>query len=164
MADLGALESRIGMIEDVDAIKKLKAKYLRCLDLKLWDEIADCFAEDATTDYTDGEHQLQGRDHIVRFLKKGLGRAHFFGFHQCHHPEIDITSETTATGIWSLHYYMINSQEDRSYQCGAFYYDEYVKVAGQWKMKSTGYRRIFEENWDRDATKGLQLAMVRDFS
>jgi hypothetical protein len=27
----------------------------------------------------------------------------------------------------------------------AFYSDEYVKVAGAWKIKSTGYKRSFEE-------------------
>ena len=41
---------------------------------------------------------------------------------------------------------------------------EYVKVNGKWKMKSTGYTRIFEENWDRDETKGLNLVAVNDFS
>ena len=163
MADLAALESRITVIEDIEAIKRLKAKYLRCIDMKLWDEVVECFTEDATTDYTDGQYQQQGRDQIVGFLKKGLGRDHFFGFHQCHHPEIEMTGKTTARGVWSLHYYMIDSREKKGYQCGAFYKDEYVKVNGTWKMKSTGYTRVFEENWDRNETKGLNLVAVGDF-
>jgi hypothetical protein len=27
----------------------------------------------------------------------------------------------------------------------AFYHDEYVKVDGEWKIRSTGYERLYEE-------------------
>jgi len=156
-------EARIRRLEDIEAIKGLKGKYFRCLDSKLWDEMADCFTEDATTNYTDGQYQLQGKDSIMRFLKAGLGRTSFFGFHQGHHPEIEITSDTTAKGVWSSHYYMIDNDAKKTMQCGAFYYDEFVKENGQWKIRSTGYSRIFEENWDRDETRGLNLVAARQF-
>ena len=42
------LERRIQALEDVEAIKRLKHRYWRCLDLKLWDELAGCFAPDAS--------------------------------------------------------------------------------------------------------------------
>ena len=32
---------------DIEAIKRVKYAYLRCLDQKLWDEMADVFTEDA---------------------------------------------------------------------------------------------------------------------
>ena len=163
MADVTALEARIQRLEDIEAIKRLKAKYFRCLDSKLWDELAECFTEDATTNYTDGQYRLQGKDAIMKFLKAGLGRATFFGFHQGHHPEIERVSEATARGVWSSHYYMIDTGAKKTMQCGAFYYDDFAKEKGEWKIKSAGYTRIFEENWDRDETKGLNLVAVRDF-
>jgi len=41
------LEKRIRILEDVEAIKKLKARYWYCLEHKLWDELRDVFTEDA---------------------------------------------------------------------------------------------------------------------
>jgi len=32
---------------EIELIKRLKYKYARCLDQKLWDEIAECFTADA---------------------------------------------------------------------------------------------------------------------
>ena len=65
--DLAALEE----------IRRLKYRYLRCVDLKLWDEIADVFTPDATVDYGTralGEPvRLTGRDEIVAFLRDKLG-------------------------------------------------------------------------------------------
>ena len=36
MSDLKALEARIRVLEDTEAVKKLMARYWRCLDDKLW--------------------------------------------------------------------------------------------------------------------------------
>ena len=45
MADLAELEARIRLQEDMEHIRMLKAKYWRCLDRKLWDELTEVFAE-----------------------------------------------------------------------------------------------------------------------
>lgn len=37
MASPAELEARIQALEDLEAIKRLKYKYLRCLDTKQWD-------------------------------------------------------------------------------------------------------------------------------
>ena len=38
-----------------------------------------------------------------------------------------------------------------------FYEDEYRKVDGEWKIRSTGYKRLFEEMQPRADVKGLRL-------
>ena len=85
MADLGdlearlkALENRVAVTEDIEAIKRLKHKYFRCLDCKLWDELAECFTEDATTSYTDGKYSFRGVDAIIGFLHHSLRTDLFF--------------------------------------------------------------------------------------
>ena len=64
--DLAALET----------IRTLKYRYLRALDLKLWDEFADTFTEEATGDYgsPSGGQPLQftGRDAIVGYMRSSL--------------------------------------------------------------------------------------------
>jgi bile-acid 7alpha-dehydratase len=160
MAGLAELEARIQSLEDIEAIKRLKYKYLRCLDTKQWDEMATTFAPDATTAYADGELKFSGRDAIMEFLKGSAmaGPTGLIGVHQVHHPEIELTSPITATGTWALYNYLLHKTENTGLRICAFYHDEYIKIDGQWLIKSTGYQRIFEESWDRNDTPSLKLA------
>jgi bile-acid 7alpha-dehydratase len=144
-------------LEEIEAIKRLKYKYFRCLDSKLWDDLAECFTEDATTSYSSGKYSFRGRDKIMEFLKGALGDHTHLSMHQGHHPEIELTSKTTARGIWALEDYLIDLKANTSLRGAAFYKDEYVKVDGQWKIKQTGYDRVFSEVWDRRETPSLKL-------
>ena len=123
-ARVKALERRIAVSEDIEAIKRLKHKYFRCLDAKLWDELAQCFTEDATTSYTDGKYSFHGVEAIIGFLKKSLGATTVLGMHQGHQPEIDITSETTANGIWTSEAGLIITDRNVSTREVNFYHDE----------------------------------------
>ena len=58
---------------DLEAIKRLKYKYMRCIDRKLWDELADVFVPDATAAYSSGKYAFTGREAILDFLKKSTG-------------------------------------------------------------------------------------------
>ncbi|MGH8504453.1 MAG: nuclear transport factor 2 family protein, partial [Stenotrophobium sp.] len=40
-------------------------------------------------------------------------------------------------GHWGLHYQLINTQEKKLTQLGAYYDDEYRKTASGWKMEAT---------------------------
>jgi len=56
-----------------------------------------------------------------------------------------INGDGTATGIWKLEDQVIIGEHDLTLRGAAFYYDEYVKTDAGWRIKTTGYRRIFEE-------------------
>ncbi len=159
MADLAALEARIQALEDLEAIKRLKYQYLRALDTKAWDELAGVLTEDATTEYSDGEYRFQGRDAIIGFLKATplADPQGFIGVHQCSQPEIELTSASTARGTWALYNSLIHKSAEQGLRLCAFYHDEYVKQDGAWKIRATGYKRIFEETWSRKDTPSLRL-------
>jgi bile-acid 7alpha-dehydratase len=144
MADLTDLEKRIRVMEDIEAIKKLKAKYFRCVDKKLWEEMEEVWVEDAVADYGMGIELLQGRKAIMEFLKKNLDRDSMISVHQGHNPEIEITSDTTARGVWVLNDRLI-IQTIATLNGWRYYEDEYVKVNGEWKKKSTKITNILEE-------------------
>lgn len=74
--------------------------------------------------------------------------------HQAHHPEIEITGETTAVGTWAFEDYVVDPQNSGQ-QCAALYHDEYVKVDGTWRIKSTGYDLLFRQVWDRNEIKSM---------
>lgn len=150
MADLSELEKRIRVMEDIEAIKKLKAKYFRCVDKKLWEEMETVLTEDAVADYGMGIELLQGRKAIIEFLKKNLGRDSMISVHQGHNPEIEITSDTTARGVWVLNDRLI-IQTIATLNGWRYYEDEYAKVNGEWKKKSTKITNILEE-WTQTKT------------
>src|SRR5512140_2710466 len=89
-------------LQEIEAIKRLKYMYCRCLDEKRWDEMVECLTEDATAAYGDGAYSFASRAQIMQFLRDALGGHHMVTTHRVHQPEIDLTSATTATGIWAL--------------------------------------------------------------
>jgi len=154
-AEIKRLRREIEVLKDIEAIKQLKGRYFRFIDCKLWDELADCFTEDAVTTYSNDREHYEGREAIMKFLKGAMDMP-VLTMHQGHHPEITITSETTAVGKWALEDYII-TLKNKGIQCAAFYHDEYVKVDGRWKIKSTGYDLVYREMWDRNETKSLKI-------
>ena len=89
-------------LQEIEAIKRHKYRYMRCIDEKCWDELAECFAENASVAFSGGQYSFAGRDAIMKFLVDSMDRDSFFSSHRVGQPEIELTSDTTATGIWAL--------------------------------------------------------------
>lgn len=132
-------------LEETEAIKRLKYRYMRSIDQKLWDEMRRCFTPDATTSYSGGKYAFEGIEAIMKFMIESMDRSSFLSSHRVHHPEIDFTSPTAATGRWALDDYVIDTQHGLTIHGAAFYEDRYVKVQGAWKIQHTGYERTFEQ-------------------
>lgn len=148
-------------LQEIEAIKRLKYKYFRCLDTKRWDEMKECFTEDANAAYSSGKYSFQGRDQIVQFLIDAMNRPTVLSAHHGHHPEIELTSPTTAVGVWALADVFIDLQAAITVRGAAYYRDDYVKVNGQWKIKTTGYERTFEEVENRTDIPSLMITENR---
>jgi hypothetical protein len=144
-------------LEALEAIKRLKYRYLRCLDQKRWDEIGECFTEDATAAYSGGEYACQGRAAIVEFLRRAMGSETLLSSHRVHHPEIEFAGEGRARGTWALDDVVIETRLGVTIRGAAFYEDEYVREAGSWRIRHTGYKRTFEEIQSRHDVPGLRL-------
>jgi hypothetical protein len=144
-------------LHELEAIKRLKYKYMRCLDQKRWDEMAECFTEDASAAYSGGKYSFQGKKAILDFFVQSMNRPGVLSSHRVHHPEIDFTSPTTATGTWALEDTFIDEDAGVTIRGAAFYVDEYVKVGGSWRIRHTGYRRTFEEMETRKDNPRLKM-------
>jgi hypothetical protein len=148
---------RLEDLLEIEAIKRLKYKYMRCLDQKLWDEIVECFTADATAAYSGGKYSFSGRDAIVDFLRRSMGADSFHSSHRVHQPEIDLAGPDRATGTWALEDVVIETRFQITIRGAAFYSDEYAKQGGVWRIRHTGYRRTYEEIQPRKDVPGLKL-------
>lgn len=142
---------------EIEAIKRLKYRYMRCVDLKLWEELATLFVPEATCAYSGGRYRFEGRDEIVAWLRKSMERDGFHSSHRVHHPEIELTGPDTATGIWALEDVVVDTDYDIQLSGSAFYRDRYRKSEGVWLFEHTGYDRVFEQLEKRSDRPSLKL-------
>jgi hypothetical protein len=135
---------------EIEAIKQLKYRYMRGIDEKLWDQIEACFVSEATCAYSGGKYAFEGREAIMKFLTESMARPTFLSSHRIHQPEIELQSETSATGTWALDDYVIDEQYGLTIHGAAFYRDRYEKRDGAWKIVHPGYTRTFEQMQKRE--------------
>ena len=130
---------------ELEAIKRLKYRYVRLIDTKGWDELETLFVPDATATYSDGKYAFDGRDAIMTFLRESMASTNMLTSHKVHQPEIALDGPDHATATWGLEDVVIHLDYNLRISGAAFYTDEYVKVDGEWRIKHTGYERIYEE-------------------
>lgn len=151
---------------DIEAIKRLKARYCRLLDTKDWAGWRDIFTDDFVSDTTgSGGVLITGADNMVAFIKKTLGKPSQPTVHQVHAPEIELTSPTTATGIWALND-VVRLAPGVNLAGYGHYHETYEKTDGQWRIKTSTLTRLREDVFNplfsirisprlRDAAAGL---------
>jgi hypothetical protein len=131
---------------DIEAIKQLKARYFRFLDLKRWDEWGLLFCEDAELDTTQEapDARASGREAIVAMVSSAVAQA--VTVHHGHMPEIELTSPTSATGTWAMEDYLEFPGDPPALVIHGrgYYFETYTKCAdGAWRIQSLKLRRLW---------------------
>ena len=130
---------------DIEAIKTLKARYCRLLDSKDWAAWRDIFADDFVSDTTaSGGVLIHGADEFVAFIRSTLGKPSQPTVHQVHAPEIELTSATTATGVWALND-VVRLAPGVNLQGYGHYHETYSKTDGQWRITTSTLTRLRED-------------------
>lgn len=135
---------------DIEAIKRVKYAYIRCVDTKDWEEMATLLTDDVEAAYSSGKHTYHGKKDLLAFLDGSLGDRKMLSSHRVQQPEITLHGDGTATAVWALDDVVIMLEAGLTLRGSAYYTDEMVKIDGQWKIKTTGYRRLYEETEPRD--------------
>jgi hypothetical protein len=132
-------------LEDIELIRQLKYRYWRGIDMGHIDDVRELLTEDVRVDFAGGTYrwQMQGREAFLAALGASFN-SQAISIHTGHHPEIDVLTETTATGIWYLTDTFIHLTENVVTEGSALYRDEYAKVDGAWRIKVSTYERIYE--------------------
>ena len=127
------LERRLTRIEDIEAIKQLKALYCEiCDDMHNPDRIDSLFAEDAIWESADFG-KAEGHE-AIRELFRGFQKMFSFSQHNIMNPRIEVDGDR-ATGVWYIMgpwtYYENNEEKWLALR----YDDDYVKINGEWKYQ-----------------------------
>ena len=142
---------------DIEDIKNLKHRYFRAIDMDLLDNV---LSPDISIDYRGGTYRWEssGKETIKESLTHAFHNQ-TAAMHTAHHPEIEVLSETKATGKWYLQDIFYNFDLGSVTQGTALYEDQYIKSNGQWLIQHSEYDRIWEHvspiNSDHKFTKIL---------
>jgi len=127
-------------MDDIEAIKQLKARYFRTMDTKDWRGMRQVFTDDVVMDTSaSGGGVITGADEFLAFLRTMLQDA--VTVHHGHMPEIEITSPSTAAGIWALHD-LITWPDGGHMEGYGHYHETYELIGGEWKIKSSTLTRL----------------------
>jgi hypothetical protein len=146
----GLEESR--NVDDLEAIRQLKARYCRYLDTKDIESWRGVFTSDVVVKLDmavssgGGDPMtappLEGVDTFVPTVLAGIGGA--ATMHHCHTPEITLTSDTTASGIWAMEDRLVYP-DGRELRGAGHYHETYEKQDGAWRIKTLHLTRTLLE-------------------
>jgi uncharacterized protein (TIGR02246 family) len=148
-ANLEDLARRIQTLEDIEAIRRLKARYADACDRNYdADTLASLFAEDAVWDGgTFGRYE--GREAIRRFFQ-GVSSDIPFAMHYMVNPIIEVAGDT-ATGKWHLFQTCTFAEGNQAIFGAARYDEEYHRIDGEWlfwRLKlNSSFWTPYEEGW-----------------
>ena len=127
-------------MDDLEAIKQLKGRYCRTMDTKDWAAMRRVFTDDVTMDTTQsGGNVVTGADEFMAFLVPTIGDV--VTVHQCHTPEIEVTSPSEATGIWAMED-LLRFPDGTELHGFGHYTETYRKGDDGWRIASSVLSRL----------------------
>lgn len=136
---------RLDRLEAIEAIRHLKARYFRLMDMKLWEEFATLFTPDMQVITPAGDIWLTGGDAFAASIRTSLERS--VSVHQGFTAEIDIIDDSHARAIWSMQ--DVITWEDRHPREGwksitgrGHYHDTYRRTDGIWRIATLSLTRL----------------------
>jgi hypothetical protein len=130
---------------EIESIKQLKARYCRYLDTKDWKNWRDLFTVDFVCDTTEaGGSVIVGVDKFMTYTRNTIGKPSQTTVHQVHAPEIELTSATTAQGVWALND-VVRLVPALTLHGYGHYHETYEKIDGRWRIKTSKLTRLRED-------------------
>jgi hypothetical protein len=150
MVDLAELAARISRLEDIEAIKQLKAHYCEiCDDDHDPDRIVTIFTEDGIWEGR-GIGTARGHDEL-RALFESFRERISFSQHMVMNPRIQVDGDR-AKGTWYFFGPFTFREGNQAKWQSTRYHEDYVKVDGEWKIqhlriRPPGMSVAYEKGW-----------------
>jgi ketosteroid isomerase-like protein len=119
-------------LDDIEAIKQVQGRYGRAADTKDWELLRPTVTDDFHCDTGAG-----GRG-LTTGIDAFIGRVSTNPAVTVHHallPEIELSSPTTAIGIWAVHLFA-KAPDGSVIDAYGHYHNGYRKVDGSWRLSS----------------------------
>jgi hypothetical protein len=144
-SELAQLKRDIQILKDTEAVKKVKHAYFRCIDTANIEELTTLLHPKVHAKLVGGTYSIEfhTREEYVEMVANSF-HAEFVGMHHGHHPEIEILSETEATGTWYLQDIAIDFRRGDKTTGSSIYHDKYLKTDGKWQIVDSAYFRVYE--------------------
>jgi ketosteroid isomerase-like protein len=147
--DLADLERRVRVLEDVEAIKTLKARYADACDRGYdADTLASLFTDDAVWE-SDLFGRYEGREAIRQFYRD-VSADITFAMHYMVNPIIAVDGDE-GRGAWHLFQTATFAEDNQAIFGAARYEDRYARVDGEWKFRRVKLISVFwtpyEQGW-----------------
>ena len=139
---LEALAARVAQLEDLEAIRQLKARYLRGCDLKQVDVVRDTLLPKGAVIAYEGFPPFDDREPFVEIFAAMGCQPGVYDIHHATNSEISFTGPDEAVGKWSLNFHSIILATRSVTHMGVEYEDRYVREGGRWWIAETRSHRL----------------------
>lgn len=152
-------DEAVARLLDIEALRTLKHRYIRCMTQSRWDELEALLTEDVQASYSDGKYTFGNRNELLRFLRGShdASQTHVLGYWHVTMPELEFPAPDQATGIWAMYHCFIDKSAQQQLEMFAYYEDSYRREDGAWRIARTGYRRVMEQSFNRRDLPSLTL-------
>ena len=157
-----SIEERLQILEDDRAIRDLKARYLRCCDLKDADGVRNTLARNGAVIAYEGFPPFNNRDAFVDTFRQMACQPGIFDIHHGANGVIDFDGPDRATGQWSLYFHNINLTAKTVTQMGVEYHDIYTRENGRWWISETRTRQTSFLLHSVQADGGIKVVAMGD--
>ena len=134
---LAELAARVRRLEDLEAIRALKARYLNACDQQDPERAAGCFASGEICIDMGHLGRLTTREQFAAVFKELGCHPFVLDLHHGGNPELAFLDDDHATGVWSLDYRNLNTAAKTVTFLAVTYHDEYRRLDGEWFITSS---------------------------
>lgn len=153
------LEQRIQCLEDIEAIKQLKARWWFSCDTRDTASMRACFDEDDFEIDFGFIGRFTNMNAFIEVFESLACHPSHIDMHHGLAPEITILDSHTARGRWRMRFQLLETELKQVQLMSGFYEDQYVKLGGHWKMRKSKYTLMSNLHL-QDSAQGLTIDQI----
>lgn len=166
-----SLEQRIQRLEDIEAIKQLKYRYLHACDRRDIDGIRACFADGKVHIDFGQIGVFDNREGLIEVFTQMACHEHVIDTHHAQNPQVELLGETRAKATVDLYFYQVNTQTQVLTMLTGYYTDVYAKqdnasnddVGNKWVIVETTFHpvtSVVQQLTGEPGAHGMQVLMA----
>ena len=133
------LASRVQALEDIESIKRLKARWWFACDTRDIQGMRVCYDENNFLIDFGFIGEFTDMDAFISVFESLACHPTHVDMHHGTAPEIEMTGPDTAKGRWRMRFQLLETEQQQVQLMSGYYEDEYARVDGEWKMRVSRY-------------------------